>query len=304
MTTRTEQDSALIQELLDEIESSVVNHDWQLPLDYVLSLLDLSREEYYRYVYAEQAIGNWSDHMPDAFSAESMVDLVALLEHQGLRRAGELFHKAGYYFSEEHLLNWLEFFHSVTLSRMQSHAVDAELLETAMAGCQRFLDAVEFYGHCHFDEREYINFATKLYLEHAQIEDHSLSREILGGFIRREFHQRNLIWEHLYRTIYGTLRDAAVQLELPGADQIDGEEHARRSGGGAYIDPELATALRTLELPTEPLPEPEVVKKQYRQMLKRYHPDVNPEGQEQTRDLIGAYGVVVSHLGLAEQGPP
>ena len=300
MTTRTEQDSALIQELLDEIESSIVDHDWKLTLDYVLSLLNLSREDYYRYVYAEQEIGNWSDHMPDAFSAESVSDLVALLQHQGLRRAGELLHRAGYYFSEEHLLNWLEFFHSVTLSRMQSHAVDAELLETAMAGCQRFIAAVEFYGHCHFDEREYIHFATNLYLARARIADHSLRREILGGFIRREFHQRNLIWEHLYRTIYGTLRDAAVRLELPGADQIDSEERSRHAAGSAYIDPELAGALRTLELPTEPLPEPEAVKKQYRQMLKRFHPDVNPGGQEKTRDLIDAYGVVVSHLGLAE----
>ncbi len=297
MTTRTENQSVLIQELLDEIESCLVGERWDVPLDFVLQLVELSREEFYRYVYAERDPGNWTEHMPESFTAENTQDLIFFLEHAGLNRAGELFHAAGYYFTEDHLLNWFEFFHSVTLSRMQSHSIDAELLETAMAGCQRFADAVEFYGHCKFDEDEMIAFAARLFLEQRGIDQHRVSSGILTEFLKRQIHQRNLIWEHLYRSIFGLLRDNALRLNLAGAEEIDEFENAQ--GEISLLDPELTGALKTLEMPADRLPEREPLKKSYRALLKRFHPDLNPQGQEKTRDLIAAYSLVVSHLGEA-----
>ncbi|MCR9142446.1 MAG: hypothetical protein NXI24_09360 [bacterium] len=299
MTTRTENQSALIQELLDEIESCLVGDRWELSLDFVLNLVEISREEFYRYVYAERELGNWTEHMPESFEAENTGDLIAFLEHAGLTRAGECFHAAGFYFTDDHLLSWLEFFHSVTLSRMQSHPIDAELLETAMAGCQRFADAVEFYGHCKFDERECIEFAVRLFIEQRDIADHHKSRATLFDFLKSQFHQRNLIWEDLYRSMFGLLRDNAVRLELDGAQDIDENEFAANSAGRTLLDPELSGALKILEMPVDRLPDREPLKKSYRALLKRFHPDVNPQGQEITRDLIAAYSLVISHMGVA-----
>lgn len=297
MTTRMENQSALIQELLDEIESCLVADQWELPLDFILTLLETSREEFYRYVYAQREIGNWTEHMPEFFNAENTDDLIAFLEHEGLDQAGSTFYTAGFHFTEDHLLNWLEFFHSVTLSRMQSHPIDAELLETAMAGCQRFADAVEFYGHCKFDEQESIQFAVRLFLEKRGIRDHHLSQTILYNFLKQQIHQRNLIWEDLYRSIFDLLRDNAIHLGLAVAEDID--EFAEDRGTIALLDPLLAGALKTLEMPVDRLPDREPLKKSYRALLKRFHPDVNPQGQEKTRELIAAYSLVVSHLGVA-----
>ena len=297
MTTRTENQSALIQELRDEIESCVVGDQWEIPLDFVLNLLETSREDFYRYVYAQREIGNWTEHMPEAFGPGNTEDLVAFLEHQGLDQAGASFHEAGFYFTEDHLLAWLEFFHSVTLSRMQSHTVDAELLETAMAGCRFFSDAVEFYGHCKFDTNECIGFAVELFLKQRNIERHHLSRAALHDFLRRQIHQRNLIWEDLYRSMFNQLRENAIRQGFAAAEDI-GETFG--PGGDAILaDPQLTGALRVLEMPANRLPDRESLKKSYRTLLKRFHPDVNPQGQEKTRELIAAYSLIVSHLGVA-----
>ncbi|MEQ9366055.1 MAG: hypothetical protein RIF32_17560 [Leptospirales bacterium] len=297
MATRTENQSVLIQELLDEIESCLVAERWEVPLDFVLDLVEVSREEFYRYVYARREPGNWTEHMPESFDADNTEDLIAFLEHTGLTEAEEAFYAAGFYFTEDHLLGWLEFFQSVTLSRMQSHPIDGELLETAMAGCQRFADAVEFYGHCKFDEQESIRFAVRLFIENQGIANHHFSQTTLYNFLKGQFHQRNLIWEDLYRSMFGLLRDNALRLGLAAPEEID--EFAETLVDIALLDPGLASALKALEMSTDRLPDREALKKSYRALLKRFHPDVNPQGQEKTRDLIAAYSLVISHLGAA-----
>ena len=135
-----------------------------------------------------------------------------------------------------------------------------------------------------------------LYLEKTGVADHHLSRTVLREFLNEQILQRNIIWEDLYRSLYSQLRDCALRLGLATTEDIGETAYAER---GVILDPELAAALRVLEMPTNRIPDRDALKKNYRELLKQFHPDVNPEGQARTRDLIAAYSLVVSQLGLA-----
>ncbi len=294
MPTRvTEEDpSALIQELLDEIESVRIGESWDLPLEFVLGLLGLSREEFFRYIYSRRDRGGWTDQLADGFGPHNTRELVEFLMNEGVAQAPREFHRAGYYFNEDHLLHWLEFFHSVSLARMQSREIDEELLETAVSGCRYFSDAVDFYVHASFDPEEFIAFAAERFLEHYGVEAHHASRSILGAYAREQIRQRNIIWEDLSKTaLRDMLRRRAVDLGL--IDEQDAEEERLRY---VLMPDELKEALQVLELPADRVPEPEQLKKHYRELLKKYHPDVNPQGQEKTRAIIAAYNTAATQL--------
>ena len=47
-----------------------------------------------------------------------------------------------------------------------------------------------------------------------------------------------------------------------------------------------------------------VVKRAYRELMKRFHPDVNPGGLERTQEINGAYAVLLAALARSPAGTP
>ncbi len=290
-----EPESDRLQELLDEIESLRIGESWSLPLDLALGLIHSEREEYYRYIYSlRRKGGGWSENLRDEFGPENTRELVGFLEHQGFADATARFLAAGLYFEEDRLLDWLEFFQSVSLSRIQSQSVERDLLESAIAGCMRFSDAADFYCHVKFDQTEYGRFAVSLYLKRIGAADHHLSRAILGAYLAEQFRHRRIIWEDLCRGAHELLRVKAREWG------VYEEEPERRQYNVALLAPEMRDALQELELPLDRLPAAEELKTRYRNLLKQYHPDVNPEGQDRTRRIVAAYSVVYTEVKPAE----
>ncbi|MCB1306904.1 MAG: J domain-containing protein [Leptospiraceae bacterium] len=287
-----------LDELLDELESVRVGPNWNLPVDYVLSLTETSREDYFRTLYQMEMDDNARPDFADEFNPENTETLVRFLRGCGYTSAESRLHRAGYFFTTDQLLHWLEFFQSVTLSRMQNHPIDREQLEIALAGCRHFEDGAQFYCECVFERDEFIHFAADLYLQRYQIARHHLSLEILEGFLLERIRLGWLRWEDLCRIYSEHLRARAREWGLPGVD----EEEAESWLHGA-ITPEVARALRTLELPAHRMPEPAKLKKQYRALLKKYHPDVNPEGAERTRQLIVAFSIIAGKRAQAREHP-
>ena len=280
---RAPAEQAILQELLEEIESLRVGAEWEIDQAFVLDLLNLSREEHARQLYREGAIV--SDQLDVPFNQENAAGLVELLERNGVKGAEDGFARAGLFLSEGRLLHWLEFFQSVTLSQLHSHGVDRELLETAISGCRRFEDAAAFYCHCRFDRQAMVDFAMRLFLERNRISDHHLSRSFLLNFLNHQFRPGWLSWDGLFATIEGLLRERAVTWKL--ADPAPADH------GSEAIPPAVREALQVFELPPNRLPSSGELKSRYRRLLKQYHPDINPEGAARTRSVIAAYSTLV-----------
>lgn len=282
MSTSVHADPALVSELLDEIESVTLGPSWSLATEHVLNVVGARVEEYARFLYGRRE----GDVPEDTFNENNVELLVEFLASRGFSSAALEFECAGVFLSSKVLLDWLEFFQSVTISRLLSRDVDREMLDTAVAGCREFADAAEFYCRALFDPAELKTLAVTGFLVRRHLPDHALSRGILLRFLEEQFRLRVLRWEDLEQALYDALYDRACTWGFAVG--------ARR--GLADLPQAVLAALRELEFTGQRMPAPEQLRKRYRNLLRKHHPDLNAQGLERTRNLIEAYGVLMRAL--------
>lgn len=281
-------DTAQLQELLDEIESGRAGEEWCVPVEYALELLESDRESYFRFLYRRRHEPGWSEDIPDNFGPENVRQLIDFSEKLGFDHAAVAFETAGLHFREERLLDWIEFFQSVSLSKMRSESVERELLESAIAGTRRFEDAAEFYCHCKFDLAAYIDFAGALFLKSHHVRDHHLSRALLRRYIEEQLKRRTMRWEDVCLGLHEHLRQAAraFGFTVSAAAPIPVDD----------LPAPVIAALRALDFAGDRMPAREELKQRYRSLLKRFHPDVNPEGMARSQTIIAAYAALISEF--------
>lgn len=277
-----------IEEILEEIESMTEGPHWTLSLDSLLGVLGIAREEYYRAQYARR---KRYGIQVDEFGPENVARLLEVLEDFGHREAPALFEQAGYYFSPDRLEDWQEFFLSVTTARLLSHEIDREELTTALSACRRPQDGLEYYCEAKFRLEDLVAFACSIYQRKNNIQTHSHSTGALAGHILTLFQKRVLKKEDLFASLMLALAERAVDWGLMKEAEL--RQKSER------LSQEIASALQQLEMPPVQLPDSERLKQQYRALLKKYHPDVNPRGLERTRDINTAYTLLLNRTRTA-----
>ena len=279
-------ESALV-ELLEEIESMADDEGWRMPLSDALSFFPLKAEDFYRFAYSRR--NDEGFHVPDdSLGPESFDDFLRFLEHRGWPDAGSFFFHAGYALGASQRTDLLEFFYSVTISRLQNHEVDRELLENSLAGCRNPADGFDFYRAAAVELDELIDFATNLYLDHRKIERHPFSVSRLRGMLREEVRTGAVDPEDLFRPLTGVLRDRALAWNLLDEDEPAPEFLA--------LSKEMQAALVFMGFRPEQPPGRQSLKTRYRELMKKFHPDVNPDGDEKSRQLNSAYSLLLSGL--------
>lgn len=284
------EEQKILLELIEEIDSRRMGVHWALGLDDLSMFLAVSREDLLRWQYR---VGNGQMFSVGdlEYTEENVADLLALLLEMGYKQASAYFFLNGYYIDDDHSIDWLEFFQSVVLSRFLSDEIDQQLLEDAVKASRYFDDAVRFYGHSRFETDELIEFAVGLFIKRNNLPDHDLSWHLYRANIKSRLQLAYLRWEHLYDAMYDRLLDIAIQRGL-----VDAANVLKKPGAVLLLEPEVRKALQMLEFPAGMIPDAIALKQQYRKMLKKHHPDLNPEGQDLTRDLIQAYSLLHAQI--------
>lgn len=283
----------VVEELLEEIESMTEGPNWTLSVDSMLAVIGISREEYYRAQYAKR---KRSGMQVDEFGPENVGRLLDVLGDFGHQEAAASFEQAGYYFSPDRLEDWQEFFLSVTTARLLSHEIDREELTTALSACRKPQDGLEYYCEARFRLEELVSFACTLYQRKNNIQEHSHSNGALCAHILTLFQKRTLKKEDLFASLILALSQRAVEWGLMKEEEL--RQKSER------LSEEIATALEQLEMPPVEMPDSGRLKQQYRALLKKYHPDVNPRGLERTRDINTAYTLLLHRTRAANSGSP
>ncbi|MCB1138459.1 MAG: J domain-containing protein [Leptospiraceae bacterium] len=267
-----------IDEIIEEISSRTVGCHFQVPVGDILEILGMGNEEYFRFRYNRRSsAGSGFSEIPEDFTEQNTHELIDLLEHCGLEDPLGRLEKAGLHFSSRTLIDLQEFFVSVTLNHILSHTVDVDLLDTSLSGCMNPEDGYRFYMDATFDRDQLKSRAVSLFLDYRSLENHALSRWLLLTYLDRSFRTGYLQWdvlfEHCFDDLFPDRRHAPRQLSL---------------------DPELQEALQELEL--DYVPELEQLKKQFRALMFKYHPDRNPDGLEKTRRINSSYSLLLTAL--------
>lgn len=278
----------LLDELLDEIQSLTVGDQWEIDTDMMLSIIQMERVDYYKVVYSMRHKGPVSLHIRDSYDQDNAEELVELLKAAGYSEAEKAFQQEGYFLERSSVPEWVEFFLSVSMSRMQNHEIDRDLLETALSATSHTNDGLDFYVHDVLPIDDLVDFAAKIFLRKREMNDHHLSRKILHDHIIDHMRRRILREEDLYAGLIEILMGKARKLGILSDRDIEKESHP------TGLTAEEKEALRVLGFKSDKSPTLDELKKRYRNLLKKNHPDINPEGEDVTRKLTAAYTLLVS----------
>lgn len=283
MKREAESKTTLLNDLLEEIEQSMIGDDWSVSLDAVLLCLETAPESFYRYYYRS---GHSMTDLPETFQSENASILIEYLEDLGYGVAVAEFRRRGWHLTDDDYLLWEEFFLSVSLSMLASHRIDEEELEIALSGCRYTSDGLQFYCAARCSVESLLSRTLSIYAKEKALSDGAI--RLLRLHTRQLFHRRLFREETIYREFYERLRETAK----------------RRGWIGADVVPAPATLREELQLfGFEDLPGEETLKERYRVLLKEHHPDINrsSEAVVMTQKLIDAYAKICAHRRQASE---
>lgn len=271
-----------VKEFVEEIISVTIADEWMISLPYLLGHFGISQEEYFRYCYLNK------EPIRSEYTSMDTVELISFLNAAGVDSIGKSFLEHGYYFPEESLYALQDLFYSVMFSRIQGHMVDRDLLETSITGCSEYIDAFEFYFDHMFNQKESIEFAVGLFLKEIHVPDNSLSKRILKDYLKNLFSNRTILWEDFRKAMVRKLKTKSLEWGFIKEDEV-------------FIDvtgmgQEFLNAMEVFGLSGGKLPSRSEIQKKYRLLMKKYHPDLNPEGQEKARIVNRAYSLLAEYF--------
>lgn len=270
------------ENLIDELQRRVeADGTWDVTADELADRYDTV--DYYRAVYEAAQVS------VDAYEPDNVGDLLVLLDHLTGRDYREEFHDAGLFLTHEDRIDLTERFTRTVRHAIVLHTPEPETFRAMLREFRRY-DRAEFvYLRTFFDTDELVRRCTREYLD-------SRSAPTLEATVEaylRLLLQRHIVDLHtLAPALMEILRTVARhEGTLPGADREE-EEADARSAGGAGTDDERSWALRVLGLSSSE-PSREEIREQYRRLMRRYHPDINPDGLEAAKEINNAYGVLI-----------
>lgn len=278
-----------LQELIEEIQSVLLEESWSVGLEFALGLLDLTMTDFVKYRYSLRDLDLPYDplYTPDRFDESSVHELMDLLEYCGFEPV-PAFRSAGLFLPGRDQIDWQEFYVSVFLSKLSQHDIQKDALETALAASSSRDAALLFYLESVIDPDSILEQAVSLFLESKGIENHAFSRRILKSLVQTWYGRREIVDEDLYRTIFPALEQSAVKSGI-----LSGQEFEDYITTGPVPD-EVMDALSRMGL--KKLPTVSKLKSKYRQLMKEHHPDRNPAGLEIARSINVSYAVVLGYL--------
>lgn len=286
----------VLADLIDEIERQErAGRSWRLTPVQLQRALGLSPERYYQEIYGAQVAGHPLIDLSlalEPFSQASAPALVALLEHLCGNGAERALEHAGVFFSHEQQAEITAEFLTATAAAVREHRFQDEEFAAMLRAFGRFPEARRVYLDHFFDLDDLQERAAHRYCAGRSfaLPDLALANAIAV--------LRMLFAKHILRrrSIFGALHEAFVraaehagfaeQRQERRQQRARRERPSERPGSAA-----AAGARRAMGLGPEPLTAGGL-RARYKQLIKRYHPDVNPQGLARCQEITAAYAIL------------
>ncbi|EOQ95634.1 DnaJ domain protein [Leptospira wolbachii serovar Codice str. CDC] len=260
---------------------------WFMSYDRLSELLEIRKEECLRKVYQfksakPQMTLSGGFHEVDG---DLLVDFLAWsLE---LDEVAEEFLKGGIFFSERPLFELRESYKTLIQKTIANHKLDRELILLLTAATVDFDDAVDSYLMDKFEIDFFVRRSIHQFLEKFEIHPEFGAEEFLYEYLKSLIPTKILN----FRDITREFRDRTYY-ELYGRFR---ETKKKKKKIVKTVSIELKDLLAFFDL--EPGANITDVKKKFKELLKKYHPDINKKGEEMTKRIILKYNRLVELLG-------
>lgn len=263
--------------------------NWSICSDELIAALDIDPVLFWRAVHALRDRIAFSEAV-DGFSQDSAGDLVTVLERVAGPQAEEALTRAGLFLPHALRVELMEELFSRVERFVSAHRpMEVEL--AAMIGYAGSVnDAIGIYFGEHVDLDTLIDECGEFF---AAARGMPAIGALTAAHCLRDYVRRHLIEKRsLFYGLEQRLRLAARRLGYRDAGTEGPTGEAQGSDGPTGAS-RLIWAKAVMGLPSALIAD-ETLRRRYRELMKRYHPDVNPAGLERCKDINAAYAVLMS----------
>ena len=287
--------------VIDQIRAKAAGgKPWSLRGEEVATLLGIDSIELYRRAYAAslqaRAVIDLSV-VTGTFGPENVSELVALLDLFYGATAERDLEQAGIFFGHERRVDILETFLSVASRRLVAHVVDEGKLSAMLRTFGTYEAARDAYLAELPSVEHFLIEAVEVYCRGKVFGAPELARGTAEATLRLFLRRKIVSMDDVLRPVVDRLLAQAVR---EGYVKRKPRPAREKPASDAESDLRVATAereraQRALEIQGKRLT-PELLRSQYRWLMKRYHPDVNPEGLERAKQITAAYSLLSAAL--------
>lgn len=274
---------------------------WRLDAEEIRELLGVEVGEFYRKIYAADRARHPLVSLAAAtasFSQDNIWEFVALVELFCGDSAERRFQGAGVFFPHPEQLELMGTFILNASRTARDHRLDSGEFSAMLAAFGSFERAHRCYLDEHFNLEGLVDAAVEQYCSPRQFSIPALARRNARALLEYFFQKHVLEPRELFAGTRASLFEQAVRegFAEPPAPGRPGPGFGGPGGTAFEGTPEpspFERARRIMGLEGRPLTLP-VLKRQYKGLMKRYHPDVNPAGLKRCQEINAAYALMVS----------
>ena len=288
-----------LADLIDEIgRQEQAGGSWRLTPVELQRILGLSPERYYQEIYGAQMAGHPLIELSlalEPFSQSSAPALVAVLEHLCGAEAESALERAGVFLSHDQQAEIMAEFLAGAAEAVRRHEFQDDTFAAMLRTFGSFPEARRIYLEHFFDlddlqERTARRYCAGRTFTHPHLAL-ATAREVLRVLFAKHVLRR--------RSIFGALHEAFHRAAVnAGFTVASRERRQRRARREAPEEPSLSAAdqaRRAMGLGAGPLTA-HALKARYKLLMKRFHPDVNPQGLARCQEINAAYATLVPLL--------
>lgn len=262
---------SILNDVISEIQSISEGGKWFLSSSRLTELLEIRKEIFYRLAYStKNSLLNY-DVLKGFHEADCEVLCRFLANFLGLEDVESAFQRGGIYFSKSALDEISDYFVRYLIASIENHKLDKELIMLLASATLNFDDAFDSYLDDKFDREVMIGRYVGYYTEIRHIDTSYGAETFLKKFLFTLFSERKIDFQKITRE---TKHRAYYEL------------YGREIHFSAHSN-ETLLLLKFFQL-DENSTRAEL-RKRYKELLKKYHPDLNKSGLEKTKEIIEKY---------------
>ena len=272
----------------DSLINTILNRysrtgDWNITTTELIQLLGINTAAFYRILYSLKDKLHYPEAL-DGFCRDTTGELITLLEalskddgYTAYPDVEQAFCRAGLFLPYKLRLELTEFFIDSINRIIKRHNIDFEEAEDMLRHKKGLRQVCELYLSVHFDFITILTETAEAFQK--QINTHTCLKQTSIHYLEDIFKRHLLDWEKLFYPVFAELENHFKN------DTVTEEP----------VTEPLAEARSLFALKGNNC-EPVLLKKRYKELMKMFHPDINPAGLEKAKKINIAYALLLSEL--------
>lgn len=276
--------------LIETIKKSASDAShWFVSTDDLISHLGVSQTRFYQALYELQGKIYFSDAL-DAFTPENAGDFVTVLENFFGDLTEQTLTRAGLFLPHHYRIELMECFFSSVHDFLGRHAIQYEEFEAILNRTIEFNQVFEVYLRKYILIASLIESAFVLFNETKGLD--SFAYNLSKSYIESLFERHILSVRGVFAFLEHRLK-AYVEKQTARHRYHEQEWRYEPQGRSAILD--IEGAYKTMELDGERITKT-ILRKRYKELMKLFHPDINPSGLEKCKQINSAYALLLPFI--------